>query len=80
MATLEKCYESCLAPGLEALGHELRARATSFSAKAGVAHVERVARPEFEEGSEESRAHILFTAARWCEYWSSRGHGLEAYW
>lgn len=79
-ATHDKCYVSCLAPGLAALGHELRAWATSFSLKSGVAHVEHVERPDFDEGSPESNAHILFSAARWCEYWSSRGHGLEAYW
>ena len=78
--TLEKCYVSCLAPGLDALGHELRACALSYSVREGVAHVEHVDNPDFELETAESNAHILFSAARWCEYWSSHGHGLEAYW
>ena len=78
--TLEKCYVSCLAPGLVELGRELRAGADSYSMREGVAHVEQVAQPNFEEGTAESNAHILFAAARWCEFWSSRGHGLDAYW
>jgi hypothetical protein len=79
-ATFEKCYVSTLAPGLAALGHELRAWATSYSARNDVTHVEAVGKPEFEDGTPESNAHILFSAARWCEYWSNRGHGMEAYW
>lgn len=78
--TLEKCYVSCLAPGLQALGHELRAWAVSFAAREGVSHVEHAEHADFEDKSAQSNAHILFSAARWCEFWSSRGHGLEAYW
>ncbi len=78
--TLEKCYVSCLAPGLQALGHELRASALSYSVREGVAHVEHIDQLDFQDETPESNAHILFSAARWCEYWSSRGHGLEAYW
>ena len=78
--TLEKCYISCLAPGLNALGQELRTWAVSYSVREGVAQVEHIEKPDFELETAESNAHILFSAARWCEYWSSRGHGLEAYW
>ncbi len=78
--TLEKCYVSCLAPGLESLGHELRAWATSFAAREGLQHVEHVQRPSFETETREHQVHVLYSAARWCEFWSSRGHGLEAYW
>ena len=35
---------------------------------------------DFEEKSPERKLHIIESAARWCEYWSSRGHGLEADW
>jgi len=79
-STLEKCYVSCLAPGLEALGNELRAWATSFAKWNSLQHMEFIREAQFEEKSAESKAHILFSAARWCEFWSSRGHGLEAYW
>ncbi len=76
---LEKCYHSCLAPGLASLGTELRACANNFASKHDVSHVESVRELDAPEGSPESKAHILFAAAKWCEYWSSRGHGLEAY-
>lgn len=78
--TLERCYTSCLAPGLAALGHELRAWAVSYSSREGLEHVEKVDRPEYEPESIEHKVHVMFSAARWCEFWSSRGHGLEAYW
>lgn len=77
--TLEKCYHSCLAPGLAALGHELRGWAISYAGRHGVSQVEGRPVDAVGEGPER-KAHILFCAARWCEYWSSRGHGLEAYW
>ncbi|QOJ09409.1 hypothetical protein [Nitrosomonas sp. H1_AOB3] len=73
-ALLEKCYQSCLAPGLSALGAELRACASDYASKHNVIHVEAVRELDTPEGSPESKAHILFSAARWCEYWSSRGH------
>lgn len=76
---LERCYTSCLAPGLVSLGAELRACANDYASKHGVSQVETVRELDAPEDSPESRAHILFAAARWCEYWSSRGHGLEAY-
>jgi hypothetical protein len=78
-ALLEKCYQSCLASGLAALGAELRACASQYALKHGVSHVEAMRELDAQEGTPESNAHILFAAAKWCEYWSSRGHGLEAY-
>ena len=78
--TLNKCYDSCLAPGLASLGHELRAWATSYAQTHGVAHMEHAAQAGDDDEAPESKAHMLFAAAKWCEYWSSRGHGLEAYW
>ena len=78
--TLGKCYESCLAPGLVTLGQELRACVTSYAQPRNLEQIE-FAKPEhFELGTPESKSHILYCAARWCEFWSSRGHGLEAYW
>lgn len=78
-ALLEKCYQSCLASGLAEFGAELRECASEYASKHGVSHVETVRELDAPEGSPESNAHILFAAAKWCEYWSSRGHGLEAY-
>jgi len=78
--TFGKCYESCLAPELAVLGHELRACAASFAKQKNLEHIEFAKDVEFNEESPETRLDILYAAARWCEYWSSRGHGLEAYW
>lgn len=76
---LERCHHSCLASDLASLGAELRACASNYATKHGVSHVESVRELDAPEESAESKAHILFAAAKWCEYWSSRGHGLEAY-
>ena len=79
--TQARFYESCLAAELAELGRGLRSAADSFAATHGVAHVEHVRLPDaFEPGSPESKAHIVYSAAKWCEWWSSRGHGLEADW
>ena len=78
--TFEKCYVSCLAGELATLGQELRASAASYARSKHLEHIEFAAAGDFEEKSPESKLHILYSAARWCEYWSSRGHGLEADW
>ena len=36
--------------------------------------------PDAKENSREFAAHIVFSAAAWCLWWSDRGHGLEPYW
>jgi hypothetical protein len=77
--TFAKCYESCLAPAFPVLGQELRACASSYARANNLQHIEFVAEG-FEQESPEKKAHILYSAARWCEYWSSRGHALEADW
>ena len=78
--TLGKCYESCLAPELATLGQELRACAVTFAKQKNLEHIEFAQDVEFSEESPETKLDILYAAARWCEYWSSRGHGLEADW
>ena len=32
-----------------------------------------------DEDSPEARAHILFSAGKWCVFWAQRGHGLDPY-
>ena len=78
--TMERCYRSCLAPALEELGEDLQALATQYADKMSVTQVESFAPSSFEEGGAEQKAHIVLCAARWCKYWSYRGHGLAAYW
>lgn len=76
---LERCYTSCLAEGLSALGTQLHTAAVAYAQQWDLFHVESLRELDVQEGSPESNAHILFSAAKWCRYWSSRGHGLEAY-
>ena len=78
--TFEKCYESCLAAELAILGEELRNCAASFAKQKNLEHIEFAKDVELNEESPETKLDILYAAAGWCEYWSSRGHGLEADW
>jgi hypothetical protein len=39
-------------------------------------HVATIREPVFPEGTDGRRGHVLYAAAKWCEYWSVRGHGL----
>lgn len=78
--TFGKCYVSCLAAGLATLGQELRACATSYARDTHLEQFDFVESRDFEEKSPESKLHILYSATRWCEFWSSRGHGMEADW
>jgi hypothetical protein len=54
--------------------------ATRFAAEHGLPeHVATIREPVFPEGSQERHGHILFAAAKWCAYWSGRGHGLAVW-
>jgi len=65
---------------LRAYGERLLAIARSFAAQHGLEYLEEQRdSPEADEQSPESRAHILFSAAKWCLWWAERGHGLEPY-
>jgi hypothetical protein len=69
-----------LAPELAAYADALEARALPWARSEGVAHLAtQHSEAEFVEGSAETRADILFTAIRWCRYWSARGFGLDPY-
>ena len=70
----ERAYQRMLARKLEEYGSQLMAAARTFVASRGIAEP---AEPSEDFGSDESRAHILFSAARWCLYWAARGHGLD---
>ena len=39
-------------------------------------HVATIREPVFAEGTPERVGHVLYAAAKWCTYWSERGHGL----
>lgn len=76
---VEQCYESCGTSSLAALGKELYRKASEYALLHDVSQVEHIYELEAEDGTPEAKAHIAFSAAKWCAYWSSRGHGLEAY-
>lgn len=74
-------YKSCLAKDLAALGRKILDAAMLFAHREKVLHVELVRSPDgIASDSSAATAHILFSAARWCEYWARHGHGMEAYW
>ena len=58
-------------------GERIMACARRFARQHRIMEIELVRNcPDYVHGSAESRAHIMFAAARWCLYWSRRGHGL----
>lgn len=62
---------------LEDYGERIMARARRLAREHRIMDVEIVTGlPSYEPRSIEARAHIMFAAARWCLYWSRRGHGL----
>jgi hypothetical protein len=70
----ERAFERMLAAELAEYGSELLTKAREFVDSRGIAEP---TEPPEEFGSDASRAHILFSAARWCLYWAERGHGLD---
>lgn len=73
---LSRAYETQTPEELVDYGSRLLDLARSFAAERGCQHVEHLDEPP-EPGSDESRAHILFAAARWCTFWGGRGHYLD---
>jgi hypothetical protein len=74
---MERAYARMLAPELRAYGDALYAKAQSFARAHGVEHVEAARDIDDELGTPARRAHILFSAAKWCRFWADRGHGLD---
>ncbi len=76
----ERAYEHLTVDEHVAYAAALLDTARRFAREHRVEHVEHVDRATsntYDEGSDELRAHILFAAAKWAAYWSSRGHGLS---
>jgi hypothetical protein len=73
----ERAYATLLAEELAEYGKALLDKARTFASAHGVEHIEKTPPANFDEGSPEARADILFSAARWCLFWAGRGHGLE---
>jgi hypothetical protein len=77
---LKRAWEPILARDLADYGGALRACADQFAIKSGNSKV--IGNWAFEwkdEGDLASQLHVVDQAARWCLFWSMRGHGLEPY-
>jgi len=74
---MERAYTRMLAPELSEFAGALHAKARELARAHGVEHVDGVRDIDDDEGTPARRAHILFSAARWCRFWADRGHGLE---
>lgn len=75
----EKAYESKLADETLEYAKKLMVVAEEYARTNNCMNLKDQKRPpDVDEDSPESKAHILFSAAKWLIYWSSRGHGMEA--
>jgi hypothetical protein len=73
----ELAYTMMLPDAHAAFSARLLEVATRFAADHDLpAHVATVREPVFPKGTPERRGHLLFAAAKWTAYWSSRNHGL----
>lgn len=74
----EKAYETKLAEETLIYSQELMAVAEGYASSHNCMELRDQRKPPEGNDSPESRAHILFSAAKWLHFWSSRGHGMEA--
>jgi hypothetical protein len=76
-----RAWDKMTAEELAAYGVALLAHARRYATEHGLAHLEQrfEAPEESDEDEPASKAHILFSAAAWCLWWSERGHGLAPY-
>lgn len=74
-----EAWESKLAPELAEYGQKLMKVAEDYAREHSVEHVLNQYKYEWEEDQPATKAHILASAAKWCMYWGSRGHGVQAY-
>lgn len=77
---LERLHEPMLADELAAVGAELAEEARRLAGLHGAESLLTCREPP-EDVAEDSDprhvVHVLASAARWCAWWSSRGHGME---
>ena len=76
---INAAWTNMLADELADWGRTVGAEAASFAEANRVYHVIGQRDAEFDEDSPASKAHIADSAARWAAFWSSRGHGSEAF-
>ena len=76
----ERAHENMLPPQFLAFGRELEAAATCFAREQGVMEIAARRDPPEDGDSPGAVAHILASAARWCQFWATRGHWLNTWW
>jgi hypothetical protein len=76
---MDRAYEDLMPKELVAYGETLLEHADRFAATEGCEHIKEVARDYELQSEAESQAHILYAAGRWCVFWGSRGHFLDAW-
>jgi hypothetical protein len=77
---LDEAFVHHNAQELADYGQRLRDCATEFAKQNGVREIlDQRESPGLQNGPK-SQAHIVSSAARWCLFWSERGHGMEADW
>lgn len=76
---LEEAYTSQLAEGAVNFGNRLMETATNFADQLNLNYLrDQRLPPDSDEHAPDSKAHILFSAAKWLLWWGQRGHGYEA--
>lgn len=76
---LEQAYQPMLAKEAVAFGNTLMQCATNYAKKHDVLHVkDQRTLTNTEIHSPESKAHIVFSAAKWLLWWGEKGHGFMA--
>ncbi len=72
-------HESLMARDTIVLGNEIMAVADKYAKKHNCQNLKtQKAIPEVDEGTPQSKAHILYAAAKWLLFWGEKGHGFEA--
>ncbi len=76
---LEEAYTSQLARDTVDFGNRLMKIADDYAAQRNLQYLknQRIP-PDSDEDTPESKAHIMFSAAKWLLWWGQRGHGYEA--
>lgn len=76
---LETAYTSQLAQGAVMFGQQIMGIADDYAIKNNITYLKNQRLPpDFDEDSAKSKAHIMFSAAKWLLWWGERGHGYEA--
>ena len=63
-------------------GRRLRDKVSGFADARGIPREILDARAPLEDDEEDTpvfQAHVVMSAARWCQWWGERGHGMQAY-